>query len=633
MCGIAGVFRTGEPAQDRGVVASMLEPLEPRGPDGEGMESEGGVTLGHRRLAILDLSAAGRQPMRSASGRFLIGFNGEIYNFRELQEEMGLRPGDLRSQCDTEVLLAAWERWGEGCLDHLVGQFAFAVHDREEQRLWLARDRLGEKPLFYHHAGGTLAFASSLASLLRAPWVPRELDEEALAEYLTLRYVVSPRTLLGGVVKLPPGHLLRLDGGGLFLRRWWSPAFRYGSEPLSKRGRVALVEEFGALLSQACRRCLVSDVPVALLISDGIDSHSVLASLTEAGEEVPAFFFQPVRDRASAPTSHAVERRDGGRTEVLTCYTGQSVQEIEPALSSFTEPIGDGAALATWHLIHNGRSRATVFVCGHGADELLGGYRLSQERFRLAALHRLCRLPGPWLDRVVERYTYGEGSVAERRRALVEPPPNAVPAAIRYLIHRPLPPEELAALFGDRPPPGPYLASVDRLYREAGGEEDHPADLDLMQEVLMRTFLSENILTYADSMAMDSSAELRLPYLDRDLLEFVLRLPPAMRVSRWPGHTNTKRILRWWARDHVPREVVRAKKRTFNFGRVRWMMEQHGEDLRSRILDFGPLRERLPGLETWISRPPATFRGPWEGTLWALLALAVWGRAAGLGEG
>jgi asparagine synthase (glutamine-hydrolysing) len=154
-----------------------------------------------------------------------------------------------------------------------------------------------------------------------------------------------------------------------------------------------------------------------------------------------------------------------------------------------------------------------------------------------------------------------------------------------------------------------------------------------MQEVLMRTFLSENILTYADSMAMDSSAELRLPYLDRDLLDFVLRLPPVMRVSRWPGHTNTKQVLRWWARDHVPREVVRAKKRTFNFGRIRWMMEQHGEDLRSRILDFGPLRERLPGLEAWISRPPATFRGPWEGTLWALLALAVWGRAAGLGEG
>ena len=203
MCGIAGVlrFRAGE--DDRPVVQSMIRLLERRGPDDEGIEQTGLFTVGNRRLAILDLSHAGHQPMWSAGGRYLISFNGEIYNYKDMRRELGMEASDLRSTSDTEVLLIAWERWGAGALQRLVGQWAFAIYDTEERRLWLARDRFGEKPLFYHRDSAALTFASSIPALMEAPWVTRELDDDALTEYVALRYVVSPRTVLTGVSKLP----------------------------------------------------------------------------------------------------------------------------------------------------------------------------------------------------------------------------------------------------------------------------------------------------------------------------------------------------------------------------------------------------------------------------------------------
>jgi asparagine synthase (glutamine-hydrolysing) len=585
--------------------------------------AEGPLMLGHRRLAVLDLTDAARQPMESPGGRYVASFNGEIYNFRDLRRECGLGPNDLRSQSDTEVLLAAWERWGEECLRRLVGQFAFALYDRVDRRLWLVRDRFGEKPLFYHRDGKALVFASSLQAVLKAPWIRAEIDDESLAEFLTLRYVVSPNTLLRGVQKLPPGHLLCADAAGVRIRRWWSPQFRYRQDPLPSLRQDDLVEEFGSLLEQACRRCVISDVPVALLLSDGIDSNSILAVLRAAGLQFPSFSFRPIhtRDEGNGPLPPSPE--DPENNEVLAIHPLQSLEKLEGALSGFTEPVGDGSSVATWHLIRNARSRATVFLCGHGGDEVLGGYRLSQERFRLAALHHLCRLPGPWFDPIVERYTYGASPVAVRKRDLVRAAAHRVPAAARYLIHRPLSFEDLGMLFGGRGVPGGYLRSVERLYEECAEES---ADLDAMQEVLMRTFLSENILTFADSVAMDSSAELRMPFLDRDLVEFTLRLPPRFRVSHWPGHANTKRILRDWGRTHLPAAVLNRKKRTFNFGNIRHLLSHGGGELREMILGIGPLKERLPGLQSLLSRPPDTIRGPTEGTLWALLSLAVWAR-------
>lgn len=624
MCGIAGVYRSGPAADDRGVVRAMLETMRLRGPDGDGVVSEGRLALGHRRLAIVDLTSAGSQPMRSAGGRFLIGFNGEIYNFRDLIAELGVPRESLRSSSDTEALLLAWERWGSACLDKLAGQWAFAIYDRDEERLWLARDRFGEKPLFYHHDGGTLSFASSIAALLKAPWISREISHESLAEYLTLRYVISPRTVMKDVRKLQPGHLLKLDRDGVQTRCWWSPRFRHGSNGGGVRSRQEAAEEFGHRLVRASRRCTVGDVPVGLLLSDGIDSNGIHAALAEAGADVTTYTYKAVRQAggngggAADPGSQAV------RHEVTY---DEIVRLIEPAFTNLTEPVGDGSAFATWLLIRNARPRATVFLCGHGGDEMLGGYRLSQERFRLAAMHRLCRIPLPAFDRMLQGFTNGDAPIRERRAALTGCRAAQVPAAARYLIQRPLPLPELRALFAPREVPERYLAVVDRLYAECS-EED--ADLDRMQEVMLRSFLSEHLLSFADSAAMASSAELRLPYLDRDLVDFVFQLPPAMRVSRWPGLANTKLILRWWAKGRVPETALTQRKRGFRFGNMRNLLRSHRSRIHEIILGSGALRRHLGGLPVWIDQPPEVYRRGLEGTYWALLSFAIWGESAGV---
>jgi asparagine synthase (glutamine-hydrolysing) len=627
MCGIAGIFRPGAVADDLGVVRRMLEVLKVRGPDGEGVFREDRLTLGHRRLAILDLSETGRQPMESAGGRYVVAFNGEIYNYRDLVRELDIPRQSLRSSSDTEVLLLAWERWGAACLDKLVGQWAFAIYDRRDEALWLVRDRFGEKPLFYHETPGALAFASTLASLVSVPWVSRDLSPEALGEFLTLRYVISPRTLLREVRKIPPGHYLRVDRHGQRIVGWWSPRFHGRAERHPALSRREAEDRFGADLVQAVRRCVVSDVPVGLLLSDGIDSHGILSALQHAGIDCPTYTYEVT----SGPATNGGERSPatGGatRSNLIRVTFEEITRDLEPAFGSMAEPIGDGVVLATYHLIRQARSQATVFLAGHGADELLGGYRLSQDRFRLAAMRRLCRAPLPQLDALIESYTNGEEPARVRRAALVHAAPRQVPEAAHYLIQRPLPAPELRALFAPLPPPGRYLGTIERLYADC---ETAATDLDRMQEVALRSFLSEHVLSVADSSAMASSAESRLPYLDRDLADLVFDLPPSMRVSRWPGVANTKLMLRSWAKRRMPREVLTRKKNTFRYGSIGAMLKVRGRDIRSMVLDCPPLRRHLGGLESWMGRPPEVYRRGLEGTYWALLAFALWSGRAGV---
>ena len=546
MCGIAGIYRFRGEGDDAVVVGQMLKRLERRGPDDRGIEVLERVVLGTRRLAVLDLTSAGHQPMRGPSGRFVVTFNGEIYNYQELRRELGVEPDALRSTSDTEILLLAWERWGEEALHRFVGQFAFALYDTTEAKLWLARDRFGEKPLFHHGNSERLTFASSLEAMLQDPGTPPELDSAALAEYLTLRYVVSPRTVLREVQKVPPGHLLEVGPRGVIAERtWYTPRFRTRAAA-SPRSQGAIAEEFEELFTRACERCVVSDVPVALLLSDGIDSNAIRAALAERGHAPASYTFR-LRDTESRECPARVAG-GGGEIFDIEASTAERIERMDDALATLTEPVGDGALLATWMLIRGARERATVFLCGHGGDEVLGGYRLSQDRFRLAVLRRLASLPAPWLRGTFQRFLYGDEPLAQRRAALRHARPDEAPAAARYLIHRPLPSEHVRFLFGGALPGSePYLAIVERLYAECDRDA---ADLDRMQEVMLRTFLSENILSFADSVAMDSSAELRMPFLDRDLVEFALSLPPGERVSRWPGRANTKLVLRGWAEAH-----------------------------------------------------------------------------------
>ncbi|HEU4364529.1 MAG TPA: asparagine synthase (glutamine-hydrolyzing) [Candidatus Krumholzibacteria bacterium] len=612
---MAGVFRFIAGEDDRPAVLAMAGEMSRRGPDDDGLDADGPLTLGHRRLAILDLSPTGHQPMRSESGRFVVSFNGEIYNHDDVRRELGVAHEALRSSSDTEILLFAWERWGVGALDHLVGQWAFAMYDRHERRLWLARDRFGEKPLFYHHGRAALSFASSIPALLRGPGVPRALDRDAMVEYTTLRYVVSPRTVIMGIRKVAAGHVLRVDATGTELQRWYRPRFRRPPP----RSRADAVAEFGDLLTTAARRCMVSDVPVALLLSDGIDSNAIRAALGDAGG-IRSFTFA-LADSAPGFTP-SQGSSSGDETFDLRVTPADRIAHMLPAFASFGEPVGDGAALATWLLIRRAREQATVFLCGHGGDEVLGGYRLSQDRFRLAVAHRLAHLPGAAVRPLLDRVLNGAEPYRERLRQMRDATASRAPEAARFLIHRPLPVADVATLLGRPLAPGDeYLSTVDRLY---GDCDTDAADLDRMQEVMLHTFLTENILSFADAMAMDSSAELRMPFLDRDLVAFVLSLPPAMRVGSKPGRTNTKQILRWWAEGRVAPDVLARRKRGFPFGNLPELLATPGDVVRGRVLASSAVRAALPGVENWLSHPPEYFRSSYEGTLWALLSLGIW---------
>ncbi|MCA9729111.1 MAG: asparagine synthase, partial [Candidatus Eisenbacteria bacterium] len=289
------------------------------------------------------------------------------------------------------------------------------------------------------------------------------------------------------------------------------------------------------------------------------------------------------------------------------------------AFEMLTEPVGDGAGPATFALIRAARTRATIFLCGHGADELLGGYRLSQSMARLRCLWGAAFLPGPWLDAVLHRYANGDESARSLRLRLRRAGPHRISEAVRFLINRPLPAADYEEIAGSGPVGA--LAVVDRLYAE---QPFAAPDLDRLQNVMIQTFLSANILTYGDSMGMASSAELRMPYLDRDLVDFIFGLPPGARVGPLPVHSGTKRILRQWARGKVARSVLRRKKRSFQGGSVRSLLEANRGAICARILDHGDLRNALPGLEQFLQRPVESYRGPAEGTLWSVLALGFW---------
>ncbi len=600
----------------------MLAALERRGPDGVGRWEDPHVSLGHRRLAILDRSEAGAQPMVSASGRYVVSFNGEILNYRELCKQWGIDRAQLRSSSDTEVLLLAWERLGADAAHSFVGPFAFALYDKLEQRLWLVRDRLGERPLFYHQSADGLVFASTIEAVLQAPWISRELDAEALEEFVSLRYVLSPRTVIRGVKKLAPGQMLVVDATGLRTLQWWQPKFAselHADHPMKPREREL---EFDRLLTQAVARCTVSDVPVGLLVSDGIDSNAIAFSLTSIGHTTAKYTFRA--DQGDAPEPVTINGDDVTVVEAsLTVRSGA----LNEALSDLSEPVGDGAALASWLLLREARKGATVFLLGHGGDEICGGYRLSQDRFRLAMLGRLARYHLRIGTAIYQRYTYGATDVEIRRAALAACDAKHVPAGARFIIHQPLPQQETVALCGNSGASQRYLSAIDRLYQECAAQSN---DLERMQSVLIRGFLGEIILPFIDSVAMAHSVEGRMPFLDRDLVEFSLAAPSTARIGRWPGYTNTKKELRRWAKPRLDPSIVQRHKRSFPYGALRQLLAARPDHVLAPLLDSQPIRRALPGLEDWLAHPPDYYRGPRDGTLWALLSLAAWGERVGL---
>ncbi|MBW8753321.1 MAG: amidotransferase 1, exosortase A system-associated [Sphingomonadales bacterium] len=553
MCGIAGIFHLSTPKPvDPARVERMCEAIAHRGPDGHGVWTAPGVGLGHRRLSIIDI-AGSPQPMASTDGRAMLVFNGEIYNYRELREELRKGGAVFHTDGDSEVILAAWQRWGVDCLPRLHGMFAFAIYDLDKRTLFLARDRLGVKPLFLAPlADGSLIFGSELKALTAHPLLRREPDPLAVEDYLTWGYVPDTRSILKGVEKLSAGHylLLRHDAPMSKPVRWWDVSFAE-----RRKGSTADLEaELLHLLRQAVTSRMVADVPLGAFLSGGVDSSSVVALMAEASSSAVKTCSIGFDVAALDETGYARQIAERFHTEHRSRTVSQGdFTAIDTLAAMFDEPFADASALPTWRVCQLARENVTVALSGDGADEALAGYRRhvfqrNEDRLR-GLLPAALRRPvfgalgaiypkADWAPRALRAkstFLSLAGSSEEGyARALSVTPPE-----LRAAIYSP----DFLRLRGDHRGEQPLEALMRGAPARSG--------LDRAQYADLKFWLPGDILTKVDRASMAVSLEAREPLLDHRLIEFAASLPEALRTRGGQGKWLMKRTMRRYLPDDI----------------------------------------------------------------------------------
>jgi asparagine synthase (glutamine-hydrolysing) len=576
MCGIAGAFFSRDTTEARrapSVVEAMTGALGHRGPDGAGLVEMGGLgtsaVLGHRRLAIIDLSDRGAQPMRSATEPISITFNGEIYNFAAIRRELERAGRRFCSQSDTEVVLQGYEEWGADVVPRLHGMFAFGIYDGRRGHLLLARDRLGIKPLYVADAAGALLFASEVRALLASGLVARRLDDRALDDYLAYQTAPTPRTLVKGIRLIEPGHLLVAGPTGRTTeRRYWD--FLANSHPLPASTTAAEArEEVHRRLRQSVAGHLISDVPVGVFLSGGVDSTALVAIAHEIGATPRTFTVaMPGTAHDEAPYARLVAERFGyPHTEVMLSEL-ELAARVPEALESFDHPTGDG--INTFVVSRAVRAAGiTVALSGVGGDEIFGGYPSFERLRRIRAYARWWRRSPKLMRSAASAVrSLGGASVATEKAASVLEGDGSVARAypiLRQVFSR----KERAALLGESAAGIEHDAYEQLL---AAAVERHP-DRDLTSLVSYaeaRTYMHDVLLRDGDQMSMAHGLELRVPLLDHELVEYVVGLPEALKAPRG----LPKRLLieaAGVAGSGMPLDAVNRPKRGFVLPFDTWM--------------------------------------------------------------
>lgn len=616
MCGILGlVGEEGEFARARVLRARDL--MRHRGPDDAGMLVCDRVNLGFRRLAILDLSPAGHQPMSTADGRLHLVFNGEIYNFRELRRELEpLHP--FQSRTDSEVLLHGMEAWGwEGLLNRIDGMFAFAIWDSFDHRLYAARDRTGKKPFFYAQSRGKLAFASTLNALLALLDSTPSIHPRALDAYLTYQAVPAPMTLFTGVHQLPPAHALVFEEstGALAVKRYWR--LRYG--PKRVRGEAEALDDLDQLLRAAVKRRLASDVPLGAFLSGGVDSGLVVSLLAqEAGgaEAVVIGFRDPAFDER--PYARTVARRWQVNLHEVE-LEADAAEELPEIVWHYGQPVADVSIVPTFAVARAAKEFVTVVLNGDGGDEAFGGY----------ARPVVSRAAGPyrrWLPPAIRgalARALKDSFQGRLRRLAMLATAGQTPAVAGFTYYRAFrnhreiayTPEFLRAIGGWHP---------DELYAAAWMDADGTDDADRALSGDFTTYLPDQLLTKMDVSTMAHSVEARSPLLDTAVLEYSAALPTALRLK---GYT-TKYLLKRLAERYVPREVIYRRKRGFVMPASHWLRGGLARPL-TRALTSREFQRREWIRPEFVSRMLAehgTGARDWGEQLWTLLILELWAR-------
>ncbi|HWL94934.1 MAG TPA: asparagine synthase (glutamine-hydrolyzing) [Phycisphaerae bacterium] len=622
MCGIAGIAGNVpiDPAC-RAVLREMLARLQHRGPDDEGQHADSHAMLGHRRLSIIDLET-GRQPLSNEDGTIHAVVNGEFYDFLELRESLLSRGHVFRTTSDSECIVHLYEDFGEACIEHVSGMFAVAIWDVRRRKLLLARDRLGVKPLHYAIVGEQLAFASELKALLAWPRIARDIDPTALLDYLVYDFVPSPKTILTGVRKLAPGTRLMLEGGRARVERYWD---LHAREPLQGSLDDTAAELWNQL-KRATRSRLVSDVPVGALLSGGVDSAAVAASMARLSRQpvvtVTSGFAEAGFDERAAAEETA--RRIGSRHHDHVVQA-DSADLLDTLAWHFDEPFADPSAIPMHYLCMAARKHVTVALSGDGGDETLAGYRryrfdVAEQRMRGFLPAFLRRRVFRGLAAVYPRWSClprGLRAGATLRNLAVDGATGHAlsitalsPTAARSLLAG-----DLAAAVSQYDP----LDHARRLY----GQCDASDHLSKCQYVDIKLGLADGILTKVDRASMAHGLEVRSPMLDFRFVEFAWRIPPRMRMQGGRGKAPLRRALA----HRLGPEIANRAKAGFEVPLNAWMR--------------GPLRERMEdalstrgGLEELVA--PGAVRSVWRRHLsgelangplrWKLLMLGAWKR-------
>lgn len=628
MCGIAGlVDLAGLGANEIAERSqSALGVIRARGPDGEGDWSDHHCALVHTRLAIIELSPLGAQPM-SRDG-LVITFNGEIFNYGEVRAELERQGCGFRSNSDTEVLLAGWRQWGAGLLPRLVGMFAFAIWDAQSRTLIAARDRFGEKPLLYAQSNGRLAFGSGLAACEAMLGETRPIDVAALRALFTLRFVPEPWSIAQGVRKLSAGHWLQFDSNGLKVERWYDLAHerrRISVDPTY--AEQGLRERF----DDAVRARLVSDVPVGVFLSGGIDSALVAASVAASGARLQTFtvgFEGASGYYEERPAAAAVARHLGADHNEIAVSAGRVGDVLDGVFRALDEPFADASAVPTYLVSEATRKKVTVVLTGDGADEVFGGYRRYWSELYAGLWNRI---PGPLrrtVTALLARMPEGKDSRllealrrARRFAQTADPDPVRRQAAWMRLSSE----AELDGLLGAAPGDVIEIEGLIGAMREAAHDAD-PINAMLACDVACE--LPGDMLVKVDRASMAHALETRSPFLDQRVVEWAFALPGSQKLGIARGRTVGKRILRTAFRDRLPAEVFDRPKRGFEMPVSSMLAGPAAERLAAATDPNALKRQGLmdAGVIANWRRELASGRRDTSWQLWTVLAFQEWAR-------
>ena len=628
MCGITGFFSFKASKQsDPELIVRSCSAIEKRGPDESGIFQDGSVSLGHRRLSILDVSNNGAQPMTDPTGRYTIAFNGEIFNYQELKLAFFQEKQDWHSQSDTEVLLHLYMKLGENCLQHLSGFFAFAIYDKQKGELFLARDRYGKKPLLFYHNDAFFVFASEMKALM-AYDIPRKLNHTALLQYLQLNYIPQPSSILNGVVKLKPGHFIRVSKEGMVEKCFYQmDKAGFGTSTLSyEKASRQLVD----MMDDSVRKRMISDVPLGAFLSGGIDSSVVVALASRHTSKLNTFSIGYKDNPFFDETAYANLVADKYKTEhtVFSLSNGDFLEHLDSILDYLDEPFADSSAIPVYILSHHTRKHVTVALSGDGGDEVFAGYNKHQAEWRMRQhnlVNTLVKTGAPlWkllpqsrngkltnLVRQLDRFAQG-GKLDVKERywrwagfQTCEEARNLLSGDLRNGVDKVR-----------------YKKDKEHILRHLNG--GHALEDMLLTD--MELVLLSDMLVKVDLMSMANSLEVRSPFLDHEVVDFAFTLPTEYKIN---GKIK-KRIVQDAFRSLLPEELYNRPKKGFEIPLLDWFRKE----LKSRITDDwlndGFIKEQnifeLTAIQNLKSKLFSNNPGDVHATIWAIIVFQNWWR-------